>query len=191
MLSDYMATTDEKGRAATTLTLGRQPGTNTIVATIADLEPVTFTATGKSHPDFDRDGTVGFGDFLLFAAQFGLSQGEEGYDAVFDLDGNGAIGFSDFLIFAGSFGKDVTSSGGDNVGDGGSGQACSEGMTLGPGEGCQGSGYSFRNDAGVLIGQGNVGGISIENARFSRGSVRLNQLHLTRSGNVWTIVSLP
>ena len=61
-------------------------------------------------PDFDGDGTVGFGDFLLFAAQFGLSQGEEGYDAVFDLDGNGAIGFSDFLIFADAFG-DNTSSG--------------------------------------------------------------------------------
>ena len=58
-----------------------------------------------SHPDFDGDGTVGFDDFVQFAAKFGLSQGDEGYDARFDLDGNGAIGFSDFLIFAGAFGK--------------------------------------------------------------------------------------
>ncbi|MDE3258700.1 MAG: hypothetical protein OYM47_12765 [Gemmatimonadota bacterium] len=58
-----------------------------------------------ANPDFDGDGTVGFPDFLQFAAQFGLSQGTEGYDARFDLDGNGAIGFSDFLIFAGAFGK--------------------------------------------------------------------------------------
>ena len=36
----------------------------------------------------------------MFAAQFGLSRGDEGYDARYDLDGNGAIGFSDFLIFA-------------------------------------------------------------------------------------------
>jgi hypothetical protein len=36
---------------------------------------------------------------------FGLSEGDEEYDARFDLDGNGAVGFSDFLIFAGAFGK--------------------------------------------------------------------------------------
>ncbi len=57
------------------------------------------------NPDFDGDGTVGFADFLQFAAQFGTSQRDEGYDARFDLDGNGTIGFSDFLIFAGAFGK--------------------------------------------------------------------------------------
>ena len=56
-------------------------------------------------PDFDGDGTVGFSDFVQFASAFGLSQGDEGYDARFDLDGNGAVGFSDFLIFAGAFGK--------------------------------------------------------------------------------------
>ena len=58
-----------------------------------------------STTDFDGDGTVGFSDFLQFAAQFGLSQGDTGYDARFDLDGDGAVGFSDFLIFAGSFGQ--------------------------------------------------------------------------------------
>ena len=29
-------------------------------------------------PDFDGDGTVGFSDFVKFAAKFGLSQGEDG-----------------------------------------------------------------------------------------------------------------
>ena len=57
------------------------------------------------NPDFDGDGTVGFGDFLQFASAFGRSQGDAGYDARFDLDGNGAIGFSDFVIFAGAFGN--------------------------------------------------------------------------------------
>ena len=108
-LSVTTATTDADGRAATTLTLGSQPGTNTVVATAADLEPVTFTATARAASDFDGDGTVGFGDFVQFAAQFGLSQGDEGYDARFDLDGNGAIGFSDFVIFAGAFGKGTSS----------------------------------------------------------------------------------
>ena len=55
--------------------------------------------------DFDRDGTVGFQDFLQFAAQFGLSQGDVGYDARFDLDGDGTVGFSDLLILAESFGQ--------------------------------------------------------------------------------------
>ena len=71
---------------------------------------MTFTATGTTHADFDGDGTVGFSDFLQFAAQFGLSQGDEEYDPRFDLDGNGAIGFSDFLIFAGAFGNSTASS---------------------------------------------------------------------------------
>ena len=42
-------------------------------------------------PDFDGDGTVGFGDFLLFAAAFGQSQGDAGYDARYDLDEDGVI----------------------------------------------------------------------------------------------------
>ena len=65
------------------------------------------TPTSAPTPDFDGDGTVGFGDFLQFAAQFGLSQGDAGYDARYDLDGDGAIGFGDFLIFANAFGKDA------------------------------------------------------------------------------------
>ena len=108
-LSAETATTDENGRAATTLTLGSKPGAHTVVATVQDLEPVTFTATARAASDFDGDGTVGFGDFVLFAARFGLSQGDEGYDARYDLDGNGAIGFSDFLIFASAFGNSTGS----------------------------------------------------------------------------------
>ena len=191
-LSVTTATTDENGRAATTLTLGSQPGTNTVVASADDLEPVTFTATGKASPDFDGDGTVGFSDFAWFATKFGLSQGDEGYDARFDLDGNGAIGFGDFLIFASSFGKDVPSSdSGGGEGGGGSSQACAVGLALNPGDGCSGSGYSLRNDAGVLVADRNIGGIAMDNTRFSGGSVQLNRLHLTRSGNVWTLVGLP
>ena len=60
-------------------------------------------------PDFDGDGTVGFADFLLFVAQFGFSEDDEGYDVWFDLDGDGMIGFGDFLIFANAFGKAVSS----------------------------------------------------------------------------------
>ena len=45
-LSVTTVTTDADGRAATTLTLGRQPGTNTVEATVDRLEPVIFTAVG-------------------------------------------------------------------------------------------------------------------------------------------------
>ena len=60
-------------------------------------------------PDFDGDGVVGFADFLLFVAQFGFGEDDEGYDVWFDLDGDGTIGFGDFLIFANAFGKAVSS----------------------------------------------------------------------------------
>ena len=60
-------------------------------------------------PDFDGDGIIGIGDFLIFVAQFGFSEGGDGYDAQFDLDGDGMIGISDFLIFANAFGKAVSS----------------------------------------------------------------------------------
>jgi hypothetical protein len=55
--------------------------------------------------DFDSDGEVGFGDFLLFARGYGVSQGNAQFDARFDLDANGRITFSDFLIFASVYGK--------------------------------------------------------------------------------------
>ena len=58
--------------------------------------------------DFDGDGTVGFQDFLQFAARFGLSQGDERYDARYDLDGDSTIGFSDFIIFANAFGSTLS-----------------------------------------------------------------------------------
>ncbi|MDE3000868.1 MAG: leucine-rich repeat domain-containing protein [Gemmatimonadota bacterium] len=62
-----------------------------------------------SIPDFDGDGTIGFGDFVKFAAKFGLVQGDDGYDAQYDLNGNDEIGFGDFVIFAQNFGREVSS----------------------------------------------------------------------------------
>ena len=62
-----------------------------------------------SIPDFDGDGTIGFGDFLIFAGVFGARQGDEKYEGKYDLNGDGEIGFSDFLIFAENFGKEAPS----------------------------------------------------------------------------------
>ncbi len=80
-------------------TLASGSGDDTIL--LWDMLPYVTPQTPDA--DFGGDGTVGFADFLQFAAQFGLSQGDAGYDVRFDLDG--AVGFSDFLIFAGSFGE--------------------------------------------------------------------------------------
>ena len=49
-LSSATATTDATGRAATRLTLGSEPGTNTVSATVEGLEPRIFTATGQESP---------------------------------------------------------------------------------------------------------------------------------------------
>ena len=71
---------------------------------------MTTSAKGDdtaSIPDFDGDGTIGFGDFVIFAGVFGTSRGDEKYAATYDLNGDGEIGFSDFVIFAQNFGKDA------------------------------------------------------------------------------------
>ena len=104
-VSETTVTTDANGRAATTLTLGNQPATNTVTVTVQGLDPVTFSATGIAHADFDGDGVVGFADFVQFAARFGLSSGDAGFDARYDLDGDDTIGFGDFVIFASAFGR--------------------------------------------------------------------------------------
>ncbi len=98
-LSALTDTTDAEGLAATTLTLGEEPGTYTVVATVTDLEPVTFTASAEASPDFDDDGEVGFSDFFLFAEAFG------GSDPRFDLDASGEVDFADFFLLAEHFGQ--------------------------------------------------------------------------------------
>lgn len=60
-------------------------------------------------PDFDGDGTVGFGDFVIFAGAFGSSAGDSKYEVKYDLNQDGKVGFVDFLIFAENFGKEVPS----------------------------------------------------------------------------------
>ena len=96
-LSATTVTTDENGRAAASMTLGPDPETVTVVATVAGLDPVTFTATAQATSDFDGDGETGFSDFFLFADAFG------GSDPRFDLDGSGSVDFADFFLLADHF----------------------------------------------------------------------------------------
>ena len=64
-------------------------------------------AVAELTADFNGDGQVNFHDFLLFAKQFGLAQGEPGFDARFDLDKSGEVDFSDFTALKRSFNTDV------------------------------------------------------------------------------------
>ena len=108
-LSIKTAVTDSSGRAQTTLTLGNSLETTIVAVTVVGIDqPVTFVIKAMATPDFNGDDAVDFSDFLLFVAQFGFSQEDEGYQARFDLDGDGMIGFGNFLIFASKFGKKVS-----------------------------------------------------------------------------------
>ena len=98
-VSVVAARTDARGRASTVLTLGGAPGANTVEVSVADLDPVTFSAIARATPDFDGDGVTNFADFFLFADAFG------GTDPRFDLDGSGVVDFGDFFIFADAFGQ--------------------------------------------------------------------------------------
>ena len=84
--------------------LGR--GTQRERVTFADTHITLQPAAAALTPDFNGDGRVDFTDFLLFTAQYGLRQGNPGYDARYDLDGDGTIGFGDFLIFGSAFDRE-------------------------------------------------------------------------------------
>ena len=70
---------------------------------VAVLKLHRVADTGGASADFDGDGSVGFTDFLLFAASFGSRAGDPGFESKFDLDSDGSVSFTDFLVFVGQF----------------------------------------------------------------------------------------
>ena len=72
---------------------------------------ISFTSpTGPG--DFDGDGVVNVGDFLLFVQIFGKRSSDVGFNARMDLDGDGRIHLADFLAFVKVFGKTYSTGGG-------------------------------------------------------------------------------
>ena len=51
--------------------------------------------------DIDMDGSVGFADFLVLSANFGMAGGPDAGD----IDGDGSVGFPDFLVLSSNFGQ--------------------------------------------------------------------------------------
>ena len=86
--------------------LGEQSRVLPMFLSIA-LQAAVTPVVSMPSPDFDENGTVGISDFTLFVDVFGAQEGQEGYEARYDLDGDGEIGISDFSIFVDSFGEAV------------------------------------------------------------------------------------
>lgn len=71
--------------------------------------PSYFVAAGGAPGDFSGDGAVGFDDFFMFVDAFGLSAGDAGHDAIFDLNTDSTVGFDDFFLFVDVFGTAYSS----------------------------------------------------------------------------------
>ena len=70
--------------------------------------------------------------------------------------------------------------------------ACQVGMTLRPGDSCEGDTFTIRiNDAAAVVLDGNIGGIHMGNTAMGGAGISLNNLRATRDGTTWTIQSLP
>ena len=86
-----------------------QRGAFTLTVTVTDNASTTatesFSMAVRLIADFNDDGVVNSSDYALFVAAFGLSEGDDGFNAEMDLNGDGTIGIPDFLIFVDNFGS--------------------------------------------------------------------------------------
>ena len=104
-LSATITTTDNNGRVKSTLTLGPNPGTNTVkvaatgihrtqsVSAIAELPPIP--------QDVNRDDMVNILDLVLVASVLG----DEGGDLAADVNGDGVVNILDLVVVAGALGN--------------------------------------------------------------------------------------
>ena len=70
-----------------------------IFAVVGMLSMNQLVMAQSRDADFDANGIVDFGDFILFAQAFGSNQSH------FDLDGSNSVDFADFILFAKRFGE--------------------------------------------------------------------------------------
>ena len=83
--------------------LGREGKFETVTTAIS----VALQVAAAPSPDFDGSGTVDFSDFLAFVSAFGSEEGQDNYDAKYDLNRDSKIAFEDFQILTDNFGKIV------------------------------------------------------------------------------------
>ena len=82
-------------------------GTFTLTVKVTDKAKKTatesFSMAVSLIGDFNGDGVVNLSDHTLFSAVYGLSEGDDGFNAEMDLNGDGTINAADFLIFVSHF----------------------------------------------------------------------------------------
>ena len=104
-LSTTITSTDENGRAESTLTLGSNLGTNTVEVSAAGIQgKATFHAISdtESPPvtaDVNGDGNVNILDLILIASELG----NQGQNLEADVNGDGVINILDLILVAGMF----------------------------------------------------------------------------------------
>ena len=107
-LSATTATTDARGRARTTLTLGQRSRRNTVRATTEGIRSFAIfnaTATGELTPlvaDVNGDGAVNIQDLVLVASRLGQAGQNKA-----DVNGDGAVNIQDLVLVAGELGTDA------------------------------------------------------------------------------------
>ncbi|MEM1424445.1 MAG: hypothetical protein AAGH64_10640, partial [Planctomycetota bacterium] len=79
-------------------------------ADAANIDALYFEGDLPGDPnacvgDFDDDGDVDLGDFGIFGAAFGSSNGDMNYAAQADFDADGDVDLGDFGVFGAEFGR--------------------------------------------------------------------------------------
>ncbi len=107
-LSAQTATTDARGKAQITLTLGRAAGVNKVKATAEGIESwVLFTtlapeAAPQLAADVNGDGIVNILDLTAVSGKFG-----ETGEIPADVNGDGQVNIQDLVMVAGAFGQEA------------------------------------------------------------------------------------
>ena len=105
MLSATSATTDSNGRSESILTLGPNPGANTVEVAAAGIqEKQSVSAIAELPPipqDVNGDDVVNILDLVFVASALG----DEGHGLVADVNGDGVVNILDLVMVAGALGN--------------------------------------------------------------------------------------
>ena len=102
-LSATITTTDSNGRVESTLTLGLNPGPNTVTVSVTGIqEEQTITAIAEPPipQDVNGDDVVNILDLVFVASALG----DEGQGLVADVNGDGVVNILDLVMVAGALG---------------------------------------------------------------------------------------